>query len=126
MRDRLYLAGPMGGIPGLNFKSFNAAAKRLRKSGWEVFNPAEAGFQPKKRDRGNLWRFFMSKDINALLACQHVVVLPGWERSKGARLEVHIARELGMEVFDYVPLPTGGAGLGLIIEVKAKKPRKPR
>ncbi|WP_371807265.1 DUF4406 domain-containing protein [Pseudomonas sp. KK4] len=27
-----------------------------------------------------------------------VAVLPGWENSKGARLEVHIARELGMPV----------------------------
>jgi len=33
----------------------------------------------------------------------HVVLLPGYERSKGARLEIHVAKELGMKFVPYFP-----------------------
>ncbi|VVM39658.1 hypothetical protein PS619_00217 [Pseudomonas fluorescens] len=36
--------------------------------------------------------------LTRLGLCGQVAVLPGWEISKGARLEVHIAREPGMKV----------------------------
>lgn len=40
----------------------------------------------------------MRADIKALCDCDHVVVLPGWEKSRGATLEVFIATQLGMRV----------------------------
>ena len=33
-----------------------------------------------------------------------LVTLDGWDRSKGARLEVHVANELGIKVMDYKAL----------------------
>lgn len=42
----------------------------------------------------------MRKDIESLLQCDMVAVLPGWETSKGATLEVNIAREIGLPVID--------------------------
>ena len=40
----------------------------------------------------------MRRDIAALMDCDTVATLPGWEHSKGAHLEVLIAQHLGMTV----------------------------
>lgn len=42
-RGRVYVAGPMTGIPELNFPAFNAESARLRSEGLTVINPAEHG-----------------------------------------------------------------------------------
>lgn len=39
---RVYLAGPMRGVPHFNFPAFHAAAAELRARGYVVFSPAEA------------------------------------------------------------------------------------
>jgi nucleoside 2-deoxyribosyltransferase len=88
---RLYLAGPMTGYPDLNFPAFHKAAASLRASGYEVVNPAE--LEP---DQAALWEDCMRKDIAALVTCDGIALLPGWEKSRGATLEHHIADRLGM------------------------------
>lgn len=90
---KIYISGPMTGIPGLNFPAFNEAAARLRGCGFEVVNPAEIN-----PDGEKTWEACMRADIKALCDCDTIVVLPGWENSKGAHLEVHIAHRLGMRV----------------------------
>lgn len=46
---RVYLAGPMRGLPQFNFPAFDAGAATLEALGHEVFNPAD-------RDRGKIGR----------------------------------------------------------------------
>lgn len=89
---RVYLSGPMTGLPELNFPAFHAAAARLRADGLSVVNPAEIGAA------GMTWEQCMRADIKALCDCDAVMLLPGWESSKGAHLELHLAHRLGMEV----------------------------
>lgn len=91
--NRLYLAGPMTGFEDFNFPAFNKMAAELRARGYVVENPAEHGVV-----EGADWADYMAYDLTRLGLCGLVAVLPGWENSKGARLEVHIARELGMKV----------------------------
>ncbi len=91
--NRLYLAGPMTGFEDFNFPAFNKMAAELRDRGYVVENPAEHGVVD-----GADWADYMAYDLTRLGLCGQVAVLPGWENSKGARLEVHIARELGMKV----------------------------
>ncbi|GLH20969.1 hypothetical protein BR1R3_37110 [Pseudomonas atacamensis] len=91
--NRLYLAGPMTGFEDFNFPAFNNMAAELRARGYVIENPAEHGVVD-----GADWADYMAYDLTRLGLCGQVAVLPGWENSKGARLEVHIARELGMKV----------------------------
>src|SRR6266705_605952 len=90
---RIYISGPMTGMPNLNFLAFHAEAARLRAMCHEVVNPAEGPLPA-----GLPWADYMRFDIAALLTCTMVAVLPGWGKSKGARLECSIALELGMTV----------------------------
>lgn len=99
---KLYLAGPMSGIAQLNFPKFHAEAARLRALGYEVVNPAElnnedpnAVFSTTEEYTAH-WQKCMRVDIAQLLQCDSVALLDGWTSSKGARLEQHVAYELGM------------------------------
>lgn len=96
---KIYLAGPMSNLPDLNFPAFNAEAVRLRAMGYEVENPAEV-----QLPEGATWSDYMRADLPLLLKCDTVVLLPGWNHSRGARLEAHLARELGMHVVPSVAL----------------------
>jgi hypothetical protein len=91
--NHLYLAGPMTGFEDFNFPAFNKIAADLRVRGYIIENPAEHGVIEDAE-----WADYMDYDLTRLGLCGMVAVLPGWENSKGARLEVHIARELGMPV----------------------------
>lgn len=89
-----YIAGPMAGVPEFNYPLFNSVAKTLRDRGLEVRNPAE-------NDGGSAdksWDFYLRLGLAQLLECDSVVVLPGWENSRGARLELAVAEALGMTV----------------------------
>jgi hypothetical protein len=89
---RIYLSGPMTGMPELNFPAFHAMTTQLRAAGHTVTNPAELN------PHGGSWNECMRRDIAALMECDTVALLPGWHTSKGARLEAHIAERLGMAV----------------------------
>lgn len=93
MRAALYLAGPMSNIADLNFPAFSAMTDKLRTAGFEVISPHEVNPDP-----GMTWSDAMRKDIPELCKCHAIATLDGWENSKGATLEVHIARQLGMPV----------------------------
>lgn len=90
---RIYLAGPMTGIHEYNFPAFHAEAARLRAEGHDVVNPAEV-----VTDTSVSWEDCMRVDIPHLLTCEAICFLPGFENSKGARLERRIALDLGMTV----------------------------
>jgi len=97
-----YLAGPMRGIPEYNFPSFFAAATSLRTRGIEVWSPAENdvhqdSFDPAK-DTPHPMLHYMKRDLPAVLNADFVAVLPGWETSQGATLEVNVARACGIPV----------------------------
>lgn len=112
---RLYLAGPMRGIPQFNFPAFDAAAEKLRDLGHEVFNPADqdrAKYGDDLADgahtgdeatvaesHGFDLRAALGADLHYITQCADAVaVLPGWEASKGARAEVATALALGLMV----------------------------
>lgn len=93
-RFHIYLSGPMTGLPDYNRPAFNEVAKELRAQGKSVFNPADIG--PKENIMPRAW--YMRKDIEGLMKSDSVYLLPGWEESEGARLEVEIAKQLELPI----------------------------
>lgn len=92
---KLYLAGPMTSLPGNNYPLFYRVAGALRAAGYAVVNPAENVLP---QGEGAVWTDYMRRSLVQVTHVQGLAVLPGWKESRGARLEVHVARELGVMV----------------------------
>ena len=88
---KLYVAGPMSGLPEYNYPGFMRAAELLRASGHEVENPAE---NPACDD----WQGYMRLSLVQISRVDGLAVLGGWQTSRGATLEVHIAHALHLPV----------------------------
>lgn len=112
---RIYLAGPMRGIPQFNFPAFDKAREMLRAQGHAVFCPAEMDRIMYGPDYGlgydgtNNYDEPVGFDINKQLAldlnyiCLHattVALLPGWHTSNGACAERATAIALGLEIIE--------------------------
>jgi hypothetical protein len=105
----IYIAGPMRGIAEFNFPEFDRAADFLWHNGHHVVNPAEhdrdGGFDAKGMTGhedltayGFDLREALQWDLREVAAADGVAVLPGWEKSSGARAEVALAHALGVPV----------------------------
>lgn len=104
---KLYLAGPMTGVPQFNFPMFNRAAAFLRSLGHEVINPAEEDSPEIRtralasldgdpaallRDTGESWGTLLARDVKIVADdIEGIVLLPGWLGSRGALLEATVA-----------------------------------
>lgn len=89
--QRIYLSGPMTGLPGFNYPAFNAEAARLRALGYHVENPAE---NPPQKS----WEAYMEVCIPQLLTCDTIALLPGWPESRGALWERYVASQEGITI----------------------------
>ena len=102
----VYLAGPMRGYKDYNFPAFDRAERILRNKGYHPVSPAAMdrlfegwgaappegiAFTPQDCKR------FILRDLVALMDCDAICCLPGWQDSKGAKLEVALAQFLGLE-----------------------------
>lgn len=105
---RVYLAGPMSGVPHFNFPAFHRAAAELRAQGYEVFNPAETdnesvklnetGDEAEAAKHGFCRRQALAEDTQWIaLHADAIALLPGWERSSGARAELALAQALNLK-----------------------------
>lgn len=112
---RIYIAGPMTGIPEFNYPAFNQWASIYRRLGYEVFNPAEADteFHGTDISKGNTTgsveqaaldhgfdrRITLAHDLTWIATtATHIHMLRGWENSGGARAEHALAATIGLEI----------------------------
>ena len=106
----------MRSIPKFNFPAFMEAAAALRELGHHVFNPAERDINKYGADiasspTGNIktaekkgfdLREALAADLKYVcLRAERVVLLQGWEKSKGALAERATAEALGIPVVLY-------------------------
>ena len=94
-----YVSGPMTGYDGHNFNAFDTTEKVLNRLGFQVLSPAQDGDLDDEGLGTASREEFMRRDIDWVLSADGVVVLDGWEMSRGSRLEVAVAREIGLPIF---------------------------
>lgn len=110
MIKKVYIAGPMRGYPEFNFAAFDAAKKRGAAKGFECISPADldraSGFDAtglrgadEEFPRDQLLEA-LRRDFDALAECDAIALLPGWENSRGAIMELMWADLLRLEVLD--------------------------
>ena len=91
MPINLYISGPMTGIKNKNYEAFATATIELRTAGYDITNP----WQLDKNEPEVTWEDCLRRDIKEMmLQCNGVATLPRWKKSKGAQLEVYIAKAL--------------------------------
>lgn len=106
---RIYLAGEMTGLPDYNYPRFRALAAQWRAWDWGVLDPSEhfGGRQDLPRS------VYLKKAVETLLKVEAIAMIPGWKNSPGAKLELAIAVELGLEIFHAVTGLEYDAGVDL-------------
>jgi hypothetical protein len=93
---KLYVSGPITGVPNNNEESFNEATEQLLALGHVPINPLALddieGHSPD-------WNWNLRRDIKYLMDCDGLCLLTNWELSTGARLEVVIAKSLDYKIY---------------------------
>lgn len=94
---KLYLAGPMAGYPEHNWPLFRQKAAELREAGFEVVDASECNGSYEEAT-AKTYEECLKTDLRAMLTCDGVALLLGWENSYGARTEAGLAASLKMPV----------------------------
>ena len=110
----LYVAGPMRGIAWFNYPMFDRVRNHLTEAGNEVISPADEdrerdGFNPYANPEYRIpdacvfpremdFHKTVRRCLDAVLRCDEIVLLPGWENSNGAVAELTLAMWLGKRV----------------------------
>lgn len=83
---RIYLSGPMSGLPEHNFPAFNAEAARLRGLGYDVVNPVEINGDAAVA-QGKSHIECVRADVAQLATCDTIALLPDCWQSLGVKIE---------------------------------------
>lgn len=114
---KAYIAGPMSNHPQYNVPAFLDAQKDLdSREDIETQLPVDLN-DPKVVEKllaaetgtevasGQTWGELLALDLELIEAkCDTIVVLPGWQRSRGARLETFFGRLLDYPILHYPSL----------------------
>lgn len=138
IRKKVYLAGPMRGLTGWNVAAFDLAERAWTEGGWQVFSPAaivraynyatDGPAEPGNAEGAAHLQHVILSDIVCLTHSDAIALLPGWERSRGATVELAVAQFLGLEVYDavtqgriYPPMTPWGLTVDLSADVKMEE-----
>lgn len=94
----LYIAGPMYGLPEKNYPAFRDAEAQLIEAGYAVVSPLEADRFVLASDPEPTREWWQAITLKLMLTTSALALLPNWEKSKGASLEVYVANALNYDV----------------------------
>ena len=106
-----YIAGPMRGIENYNYPMFDKASTYLRDKfpDEKVISPADedrhaglvdesAGGDVALTADFNIEQV-LRKDLLMVMSSNHILLLPGWSQSRGARVEAMAAANTGVDTY---------------------------
>lgn len=99
-KEKIYLSAPISAYAVTTNgeqerrEYFKKYADRLEAVGYKVFNPMENGL-PFNAEHAE----HMKKDIRELLKCDAIVMLSGWQSSRGCKTEWDVARAIGLRIY---------------------------
>lgn len=97
----VYLSGPMTGYDHLNEPEFVRVAGQIRDSGLTVYSPIEHPIiAAHTTNNPDGYRYYLPPDVQAVCKSRAIALLKGWSASKGAQIELAVARAIGMPVLD--------------------------
>lgn len=93
----LYLSGPITGMPDLNKPAFDELREVLRPLFKNVLVPHD--FFEGVDTEGWTWQQYMRTCVRELATADAIFLMKGWNQSRGALLEAHIAEQIGLQAF---------------------------
>lgn len=105
-RITAYLCGPITNLPNNNRGAFRTARRDVEKLGYSTIMPHDLflGYDTSDYTHSD----YMRRCIRALMHAKILVLLPGWELSEGAQIEIQIAGLIGIPkvvIHELNPLP---------------------
>lgn len=88
-----YISGPMTGLPDFNRAAFRHAEAELTLGGRAPLSPHRI-----EGEESWTWEQWMREALKLQLRCDVVHMLPGWRKSRGARIERRLAQILGQRI----------------------------
>src|SRR5574344_571056 len=95
MIDSVYISGPITSMPNLNKHNFSVAEAVLQYRGYQTCNPFVVN---RSLPDDSLHSDFMRVDIAELVKCQRIYMLHGWWHSRGAIVELIVAKACGLKI----------------------------
>lgn len=95
---KIYVGGPMSGLPEFNYPAFFAAELSLMAKGFEVLNPARVEDENPTPGVPQDWSWYMRRTIKMLCNADGMALLPGWLNSRGTRVELRVAEAIRLDI----------------------------
>ena len=93
-KQKIFIAGQIVGIPfSVARKIFNSTAEILAAQGFDVINPMDLDVPA-----GSSWTRFMAAGVAALIECDRIYMIDGWELANESRVEYKVAHEMRIPV----------------------------